>query len=232
MPPSRPAARSPASRSPRSSTPGRSARSSRPDSRARSTSGSRTTATYPSASPASRRSRCSRRSARSGGRSSSGACATCSHRAARVALQTITIEEARFEDYRRHPDFIQRYIFPGGMLPSPERFAEAARAQGLAVCDTALLRQQLRGDTVAVGRALRGGAARRVRAGLRRAVRTHVALLPVVLPRGLLGRHRRRDAGAARGVVAGLDEAAAGRAPGISAGQNGTRRAYCNSHPA
>ncbi len=53
-----------------------------------------------------------------------------------VALQTITIEEPRFEDYRRHPDFIQRYIFPGGMLPSPERFAEAARAQGLSVSDT------------------------------------------------------------------------------------------------
>jgi len=50
-----------------------------------------------------------------------------------VALQTITIEEPRFEDYRRHPDFIQRYIFPGGMLPSPERFAEAARREGLAV---------------------------------------------------------------------------------------------------
>jgi len=52
-----------------------------------------------------------------------------------VALQTITIEEPRFEDYRRNPDFIQRYIFPGGMLPSPERFAEAARREGLAVRD-------------------------------------------------------------------------------------------------
>lgn len=35
-----------------------------------------------------------------------------------AALQTITIDEARFDDYRRTPDFIQRYIFPGGMLPS------------------------------------------------------------------------------------------------------------------
>lgn len=50
-----------------------------------------------------------------------------------AALQTITIAESTFEDYLRHPDFIQRYIFPGGMLPSPERFAAAAAASGLSV---------------------------------------------------------------------------------------------------
>jgi cyclopropane-fatty-acyl-phospholipid synthase len=52
-------------------------------------------------------------------------------RAGAAALQVITIEEPRFEDYRHHPDFIQRYIFPGGMLPSPERFAASAEAEGL-----------------------------------------------------------------------------------------------------
>ncbi len=36
----------------------------------------------------------------------------------RAALQIITIEEAAFDSYRRSADFIQRYIFPGGMLPS------------------------------------------------------------------------------------------------------------------
>ncbi|MCB2108264.1 MAG: class I SAM-dependent methyltransferase [Rhodobacteraceae bacterium] len=35
-----------------------------------------------------------------------------------AALQIITIDEKRFETYRRSADFIQRYIFPGGMLPS------------------------------------------------------------------------------------------------------------------
>jgi cyclopropane-fatty-acyl-phospholipid synthase len=35
-----------------------------------------------------------------------------------VVLQVITIDEARFENYRRRPDFIQKYIFPGGMLPT------------------------------------------------------------------------------------------------------------------
>jgi cyclopropane-fatty-acyl-phospholipid synthase len=35
-----------------------------------------------------------------------------------AALQIITIDGSRFENYRRNPDFIQSYIFPGGMLPS------------------------------------------------------------------------------------------------------------------
>lgn len=44
-------------------------------------------------------------------------------------LQSITIAEPNFERYRASPDFIQRCIFPGGMLPTPERIAaEAARA--------------------------------------------------------------------------------------------------------
>ena len=38
-----------------------------------------------------------------------------------AALQIITIAEERFDHYRSNPDFIQRYIFPGGMLPSIER---------------------------------------------------------------------------------------------------------------
>jgi len=44
-------------------------------------------------------------------------------------IQAITIDERRFAAYRKRPDFIQRYIFPGGVLPT---FAiierEAARA--------------------------------------------------------------------------------------------------------
>jgi cyclopropane-fatty-acyl-phospholipid synthase len=37
-----------------------------------------------------------------------------------AVLQVITIDETRFENYRRRPDFIQKYIFPGGMLPTPQ----------------------------------------------------------------------------------------------------------------
>ena len=50
-----------------------------------------------------------------------------------IVLQTITIADERFASYRRSPDFIQRYIFPGGMLPSPSALrAEIGRA-GLVV---------------------------------------------------------------------------------------------------
>jgi cyclopropane-fatty-acyl-phospholipid synthase len=52
-----------------------------------------------------------------------------------AALQVITIAEERFEDYKREPDFIQRYIFPGGMLPSPERFRFAAEAARLSMSE-------------------------------------------------------------------------------------------------
>jgi len=46
-----------------------------------------------------------------------------------VVLQAITIEDARFEKYLTTPDFIQRYIFPGGTLPCPAALrAEAERA--------------------------------------------------------------------------------------------------------
>ena len=44
-------------------------------------------------------------------------------------LQAITIDERRFAAYRKRPDFIQRYIFPGGLLPTASIIErEAARA--------------------------------------------------------------------------------------------------------
>ena len=48
-----------------------------------------------------------------------------------AAVQAITIREDWFETYRRKADFIQRYIFPGGMLPTVNGMARAARANGL-----------------------------------------------------------------------------------------------------
>jgi cyclopropane-fatty-acyl-phospholipid synthase len=48
-----------------------------------------------------------------------------------VILQAITIEDHRFEKYSTTPDFIQRYIFPGGALPSPRALEEEAQRAGL-----------------------------------------------------------------------------------------------------
>jgi len=53
----------------------------------------------------------------------------------RAALQVITIADDRFDDYRRSVDFIQRYIFPGGMLPSPAKLDSLTRNAGLETCD-------------------------------------------------------------------------------------------------
>jgi len=49
-----------------------------------------------------------------------------------AAIQGITIDHGAFPRYRKQVDFIQRYIFPGGMLASPEVFQNRARRQGLA----------------------------------------------------------------------------------------------------
>lgn len=48
-------------------------------------------------------------------------------------LQVITIAEQRFSAYRDNPDFIQRHIFPGGMLPTKTIMREQAEQAGLAV---------------------------------------------------------------------------------------------------
>ena len=49
----------------------------------------------------------------------------------RAGLQIITIEEQLFEGYRRRADFIQKYIFPGGMLPSEARLRQETDRVGL-----------------------------------------------------------------------------------------------------
>jgi cyclopropane-fatty-acyl-phospholipid synthase len=54
---------------------------------------------------------------------------------ARATLQIITVEDARFEAYRRSVDFIQKYIFPGGMLPSPGALRREGARAGLMLHD-------------------------------------------------------------------------------------------------
>ena len=51
----------------------------------------------------------------------------------RACIQSITIDDALFERYVAGTDFIQQYIFPGGLLPSPRAFREEARRAGLLV---------------------------------------------------------------------------------------------------
>ncbi len=54
-----------------------------------------------------------------------------------AGLQIITIADRYFDAYRRSVDFIQRYVFPGGMLPSPTVLEAQIRRAGLATLDVA-----------------------------------------------------------------------------------------------
>jgi len=53
----------------------------------------------------------------------------------KACVQAIVIREDLFERYARSADFIQRYVFPGGMLPSTALFEQHARAAGLRVVE-------------------------------------------------------------------------------------------------
>lgn len=59
----------------------------------------------------------------------------------RAALQVITIEQQAFAAYRRNPDFIQRYIFPGGMLPTAEHLSTLTESAGLEMMQDACFGQ-------------------------------------------------------------------------------------------
>jgi cyclopropane-fatty-acyl-phospholipid synthase len=50
-----------------------------------------------------------------------------------AGLQVITIDDDSFQDYKREIDFIRRYIFPGGMLPTPGILRQLSERVGLAL---------------------------------------------------------------------------------------------------
>jgi cyclopropane-fatty-acyl-phospholipid synthase len=50
-----------------------------------------------------------------------------------ATLQIITVQDRRWEIYKRGVDFIQKYIFPGGMLPAPKVLREQVGRAGLEV---------------------------------------------------------------------------------------------------
>lgn len=52
-----------------------------------------------------------------------------------AVLQVITILEDRYERYAAKPDFIQRYIFPGGMLPTKQLLEEYASRHGFSIVE-------------------------------------------------------------------------------------------------
>lgn len=51
----------------------------------------------------------------------------------KIGLQTITIKDNYFLSYKKFPDFIQTYIFPGGMLPSLYALNKTLDSEGLRI---------------------------------------------------------------------------------------------------
>ncbi len=50
-----------------------------------------------------------------------------------ASIEIITVQDRRWKVYKRGVDFIQKYIFPGGMLPSPTVLRQQVEKAGLAV---------------------------------------------------------------------------------------------------
>ena len=54
-------------------------------------------------------------------------CSSLLHPNGMMLLQAITIPDHKYDNYRRSVDFIQRYVFPGGFLPSMGKIADCLR---------------------------------------------------------------------------------------------------------
>lgn len=57
----------------------------------------------------------------------------CLREGGRAGIQAITIASAVFPMYRSQPDFIQRYVFPGGMLPTNDHLRTYGDEAGLTI---------------------------------------------------------------------------------------------------
>lgn len=60
----------------------------------------------------------------------------CLNKGGKAIIQTITIDDKVFLEYKNRVDFIQKHIFPGGVLPSKSEFIKLAKANGLEVLES------------------------------------------------------------------------------------------------
>jgi cyclopropane-fatty-acyl-phospholipid synthase len=58
-----------------------------------------------------------------------------------LQIQVITVPDNRYESYRNNCDFIQKHIFPGGMLPSLEIIEKSAKKNGFELMHSNSLRK-------------------------------------------------------------------------------------------
>ena len=113
-----------------------------------------------------------------------------------AALQIITIADEFFETYRRKADFIQRYVFPGGMLPSPSALRSQVKAAGLEWLDDSGFGAHYAMTLAQWRQRFRIRLAGNPPARLRRALSADVELLPRLLRGGIQhGPHRSEATG-------------------------------------
>ena len=110
-----------------------------------------------------------------------------------AVLQVITIAEERFDNYRRPPDFIQRYIFPGGMLPTKTHMHELAETAGLRVTAQLSFGEGYSKTLSEWRRRFRAAWPQSGATRLRRPVPPHVGLLPRLLRCRVSSRRHGRD---------------------------------------
>jgi len=100
----------------------------------------------------------------------------------RVAIQAITMPHHRMLATRNTHTWIQKYIFPGGLLPSTQAIVGITeRRTGLRTIAATLAATALRRDPAAVAGTVRGALGCVGALGLRRRVRTDVGVVPGVL---------------------------------------------------
>ena len=110
----------------------------------------------------------------------------------RMSLQVITFPDVAYEPQRRGANWIQTYIFPGGLLPSLAVIERSLHGTHLLVRDVEDIAPQLRPHAAGLAGLVPRAAGRGPGDGLRRALHPDVGLLP----RDQRGRLRdRRDPG-------------------------------------
>ena len=117
-----------------------------------------------------------------------------------AGIQAITIQDSLFQSYRREVDFIQRYVFPGGMLPSPQILKSLGERFGVPVIRERIFGQDY-ARTLAIWRSnFRAAWPQPDAVGFRRPLPAAVGILPRLLRGRIPVRKYRRAPGGVRQI--------------------------------
>ena len=118
-----------------------------------------------------------------------------------AGIQAITIQDSLFQTYRREVDFIQRYVFPGGMLPSPQVLKSLGERFGVPVIRERIFGQDYAKTLATWRNNFRAAWPNLIAARLRRPVPAAVGILPRLLRGRIPVRKYRRAPGGVRKIA-------------------------------